>query len=132
MFFYCKAIRVKEVVDGLSNTIFAGEVYDGNLGEQNMRFCTATRHCGLRSTVNPINTPPGEGIASTAGTYPQNGAFCSRHRGGANFLFGDGRVVFLKDNIDLEVYQALSTRDWRIRYQRLDKYREPSVGNLDL
>jgi prepilin-type N-terminal cleavage/methylation domain-containing protein/prepilin-type processing-associated H-X9-DG protein len=110
MFMYCTAIRAKEVRDGLSNTIFLGEVYDGHLIMVNNVWVQGTRHSELRSTVNPINTPPGQGICDTAGDYDQNGAFASRHRGGANFLFGDGRVEFVNENIDLETYQALSTR----------------------
>jgi prepilin-type processing-associated H-X9-DG protein len=62
---------------------------------------------------------------------PQNSAFGSRHRGGVNFAFGDGHVVFLKENLDMEIYQALSTRDWRICYLKENHYCEPAVGNLD-
>jgi prepilin-type processing-associated H-X9-DG protein len=40
--------------------------------------------------------------------------FRSRHPGGANFLFADGSVHFLKETIDLKgVYWALSTRNGR-------------------
>jgi prepilin-type N-terminal cleavage/methylation domain-containing protein/prepilin-type processing-associated H-X9-DG protein len=113
MFMYCTAIRAREVGDGLSNTIFLGETYDGHLIMVNNVWVQATRHSELRSTVNPINTPPGKGICDTAGGYDQNGAFASRHRGGANFLFGDGRVEFLNENIDINVYRALSTRNNR-------------------
>ncbi|QDV49350.1 DUF1559 domain-containing protein [Gimesia fumaroli] len=35
--------------------------------------------------------------------------FRSQHVGGAHFLYGDGSVHFISENIDLGVYQALST-----------------------
>lgn len=41
---------------------------------------------------------------------PHNAAnFRSDHEGGGQFLFGDGSVHFLSENIDLEVYRRLST-----------------------
>jgi prepilin-type processing-associated H-X9-DG protein len=66
----------------------------------------------LRTTLNAVNTLPGEGITSDL-YYPpakQNGAFGSRHAGGSQFLFGDGRVTFVSENIDRVSYNALATR----------------------
>ena len=34
----------------------------------------------------------------------------SRHAGGVNLLMGDGSVRFLRNNVDLKVWQALNTR----------------------
>jgi len=35
--------------------------------------------------------------------------FRSEHPGGANFVFGDGSVHFLSDDIDTVVYRAIAT-----------------------
>jgi prepilin-type processing-associated H-X9-DG protein len=37
-------------------------------------------------------------------------SFGSWHPSGAHFLMGDGSVHWLSENMDLRVYQALSTR----------------------
>jgi len=37
--------------------------------------------------------------------------FRSKHPGGANFLFGDGSVKFIKQTVDKNTYRALGTRD---------------------
>jgi prepilin-type processing-associated H-X9-DG protein len=42
--------------------------------------------------------------------YFANGAFASRHPGGANFVFADGHVGFVSEDIDLATYRAFSTR----------------------
>ena len=36
--------------------------------------------------------------------------FSSQHTGGANFVFADGHVDFLKNSINYPVYKSLSTR----------------------
>ena len=38
------------------------------------------------------------------------GGFSSNHPGGANFLFGDGSVRFLKQTINTTVYRNLANR----------------------
>ena len=36
----------------------------------------------------------------------------SLHPGGANFLFADGSVKFLKESINIQTYRSLGTRAW--------------------
>jgi prepilin-type N-terminal cleavage/methylation domain-containing protein/prepilin-type processing-associated H-X9-DG protein len=61
---------------------------------------------------NPFGTPQygnAPGWINTCQNLGQFG-FRSNHPGGANFLFGDGSVHFLKDTINLPTYRALATR----------------------
>jgi len=62
---------------------------------------------GVNDFRNAILNPSTGNPAFTAlGQY----GFRSQHPGGANFLFGDGSVKFLKDTINLTVYLSLGTR----------------------
>jgi prepilin-type N-terminal cleavage/methylation domain-containing protein/prepilin-type processing-associated H-X9-DG protein len=107
MFVYRNTRRMADITDGTSNTIAVGEVFDGHLSNNPNVWSVAGRHIHcLRSTENPINTLPGTGILY-AGT--NNGAFMSRHTGGANFTLADGSVRFLTQNMDITQYRNIST-----------------------
>ncbi len=112
VFHYRACYRSANIRDGLSNTMFVGEVIETQGPHSLNMWTVAFRHFScLRSTDNPLNTPPGEGVCDTS--WPPhrfNGAFASRHPGGALFAFGDGHVTFVSEGIDLETYRALSTR----------------------
>lgn len=111
LFMYNRKVPKNDVLDGLSNTLALGEVYDGHInGWGNCWFQAARHEHSLRSTVNPINTPVGAPISTSPYGIALNGAMGSRHPDGANFAFADGHVVFLKDSISLTVYRAISTR----------------------
>ncbi len=110
-FMYRSKIRFKDLEDGLSNTIFAGEVVEAHEEKSSNRWLVGSRHqdC-LRSTENPINTKPGTGVVLDLYGYKTNGAFGSKHPLGANFLYGDGSVGYMAQNLDLKIYRALATR----------------------
>lgn len=111
VFVYKYAILRSAVTDGMSNTMYVGEIIDAHTDRSYNIWTQAGRHesC-LRSTENPLNTKPGTGITTSPYGIPLNGAFASKHPAGANFLFGDGHVAFLSENIALTTYRALSTR----------------------
>jgi prepilin-type N-terminal cleavage/methylation domain-containing protein/prepilin-type processing-associated H-X9-DG protein len=110
-FMYLRCIRLAEVTDGLSNTMFVGETIEAHTTQSSNRWLIGSRHTdSLRSAENPLNTKPGTGIVLDAYGYKVNGAFASRHPTGAMFGFGDGHVQFLNDNISLPIYRALATR----------------------
>jgi prepilin-type processing-associated H-X9-DG protein len=123
MFCYRTVYRRSDVRDGMSNTMFVGETVEGHVRESANVWTIGARHLhSMRSTDNPLNTWPGDGVFVRVGGgggtgddqplygYRANGAFTSQHPGGAAFGFGDGHVEYLSENIDLFTYRALSTR----------------------
>ena len=106
MFVYVTSRRAKHLTDGLSNTLMMGEVLLADTWESSNTWSYARAHAdSLRTTLNPLNTWPGSGIVREQ----RNGAFGSWHPLGGIFAFADGHLQFLSDDIDLAVYQALST-----------------------
>lgn len=104
-FVYARHRKPMDIRDGLSNTIFAGEVRAAETWESSNIWTYGRVHADtLRTTLNPINTLPGQGIVRNR----RNGAFGSQHPGGASFAFGDGHVRFISDSIDIELYRAAS------------------------
>ena len=113
-------LGVRDVSDGPSNTIFVGEILpacnDHRGGGWVYFNHMANAHA---STVVPINTmntcetPLREVTNSTC--IPMNNwnwswGFRSMHTGGAQFLFVDGSVHFLSENMNHETYQRLGGR----------------------
>jgi len=123
MFVYARAFPIRQVVDGMSKTIFVGETRNGHLAESSSIYSNGNRCNLMRSTYLPMNTPTGQGApaAIVRNESPdQDGpqydnvtscTFASPHPGGGNFLFGDGHVEFLIESIGDDLYQALSTRN---------------------
>jgi prepilin-type processing-associated H-X9-DG protein len=131
VFFLNSRVRLEDVPDGLSHTVFVGEVTRAHpLG-----WFSGTR-ATLRNTGHQINRvdPSLLGIPKVApillgndqdpeviedqietGMIPVSptfvGGFGSQHsRDGANFTFGDGSVRFLRAAMDLTVYRRLGHR----------------------
>ena len=104
------------VTDGTSNTIFVGEGLPAEDPNSEMWGFT-----GVASGVTiPLNWKTTRSDCNDSQAYNTTDWGCrfaysargfkSRHPGGANFLFADGSVHFLKNSINRATYAALGSR----------------------
>jgi prepilin-type N-terminal cleavage/methylation domain-containing protein len=105
VFFHNSRIGFKHIVDGLSKTFVVGE---------------RSSHLGSSTWVGVV--PEGEESMARivgSGDLPPNPAnldsghlddFSSAHPSGTHFLYADGAVNLIGDEIDPEVYRAMCTR----------------------
>jgi prepilin-type N-terminal cleavage/methylation domain-containing protein/prepilin-type processing-associated H-X9-DG protein len=125
---YLGSVKLGDITDGTSNTLFFGEVvqgqdkpgsgtYDlrgfihwweaavieGSLLPNTSQFdqMQSASYCTYPFMTNPPCT------ASSANAYAH--AARSRHPGGVNVSLGDGSVRFIKNSISITTWQALST-----------------------
>jgi prepilin-type N-terminal cleavage/methylation domain-containing protein/prepilin-type processing-associated H-X9-DG protein len=110
---YLLARRVKDITDGLSKTIIIGETVENHTQNGRNTWTNGVRYQdSMRTTGCPMNTTPNGSCAAAFDYYSpvkNNADFGSKHPGGAAFVYVDGHVTFLSDNINLTAYRALST-----------------------
>ena len=105
MFHHNSKVRIADVIDGTSNTFMVGE----RRTDEDMSWYSTW-----------VGSVPGgeEHLARILGVvdHPPNDDalhfedFSSYDPGGVQFVFGDGRVKFVSENIDEALYQALATK----------------------
>jgi len=107
VFFRNSRIRYEDVTDGLSQTLFVGEVADPS----SLGWLSGSR-ASLRNTGHAINDPSGISNEVNGGSAPPGfvGGFGSSHGPGANVTMGDGSVQFLRNSIDPMVLRLLGNR----------------------
>jgi prepilin-type N-terminal cleavage/methylation domain-containing protein/prepilin-type processing-associated H-X9-DG protein len=108
---------ISSVTDGLSNTVFVGEGLPDE--DANNEFYGFTG--GAAGTTIPINWKTNQRDTACIQNWGSTNWNCrfsyaargfkSRHPGGANFLFADGSVKFLKSTINRVTYAAIGSRN---------------------
>ena len=102
---------IRDVSDGLSHTLLVSEYVRNDNDPHKARhppYCPNLQ-CYMGkfwASENVITT----GYGINAGTDYLKSAIQSLHPGGANFLFGDGHVAMLSEDIDQGLLESLTTR----------------------
>jgi len=119
-------IRIKDITDGTSHTVFFGEqtpmhsdstwvgIVPGSLTCPSANFPLAD--CDAAAAQINVHSGPGHPEDGPPVIHPPNAPFgyvdemFSEHPGGANVLMGDGSVRFVTDLINQLVWSAMATR----------------------
>jgi len=112
IFMYRRLFKSKQILDGLSRTMFLGEIRRTDFPDWSASraiWSYGERGQTMRATEVAMNVPTAQFYDPT--DLNEDCGFGSYHAGGAQFAFGDGRVEFLSEDMDLTVYRAISTRE---------------------
>lgn len=107
-------IRFAEITDGLSKTIFFGEIRPECSHSAQSGWPHTLNGQGHSTTLVPLNWDSCQEEATDGCHYPGNWStelgFRSVHPGGVNFLLGDGAVRYFPDEIDYQTLQYLGAK----------------------
>jgi prepilin-type N-terminal cleavage/methylation domain-containing protein/prepilin-type processing-associated H-X9-DG protein len=121
LFFRNHSITIAQITDGTSQTFAAGErsqnlsraTWTGAVTNAAVPLVALQAEAGLDpeggGALVLSHTGEGHGPNSPSG-LAHGDQYWSLHAGGANFLFADGGVRFIKELIGFKIFQALATR----------------------
>jgi prepilin-type N-terminal cleavage/methylation domain-containing protein/prepilin-type processing-associated H-X9-DG protein len=107
--------KLSQITDGLSKTIFFGEVRPGCSEHVSSGWAYTNNGNGYCTTLIPINydscTQNATDLCKSPCNWNTEVGFRSAHSGGAQFLLGDGSVHFVLDSIEHQIYQYLGAKN---------------------
>jgi prepilin-type N-terminal cleavage/methylation domain-containing protein len=106
-----RLIRLTDVIDGLTNTLMLGEISVNLPPGQTNQYRTWIRGNNAGSGTTKNVTYPMNSTFYNGSTNFNHISFGSHHAGGCNFTLGDGSVRFVRQTIDLALYQVLASID---------------------
>jgi prepilin-type N-terminal cleavage/methylation domain-containing protein/prepilin-type processing-associated H-X9-DG protein len=128
VFFRNSRIRIKDIPDGTSHTVFAGEQTPFHSDSTWVGIVPGSQTCPNYANFSPgipcdaaapqinVHSGPGGADEGLVIIHPPNSPLgfvdemVSQHPGGANVLFGDGDVQFISELINPQVWAAMATR----------------------
>tara|TARA_R110002111_G_scaffold18931_2_gene46224 strand:- start:45120 stop:46070 length:951 start_codon:yes stop_codon:yes gene_type:complete len=129
--------RIRDIIDGTSTTIAIGEILKGDFDVNTLNDNYIVSSGDSSNVDNCLSDPPNASDMGNVwlGGHPQNNMFStnrvpndprldcrgpnngctnyaarSAHTGGAHLLMCDGSVHFISENISIQVFQALGTK----------------------
>ena len=102
VFYLNGLVRMRNMKDGTANTFLVGEAV-GEADNSNTYWGGWDNLSGLATCELPLNS-------NVTLNLPSSHSWDSRHQGGVQFAMGDGRVIFISENIDFNASGADSTQ----------------------
>jgi prepilin-type N-terminal cleavage/methylation domain-containing protein/prepilin-type processing-associated H-X9-DG protein len=119
IFFRNRSVRIAEITDGTSQTLMAGEkhqilaraTWTGAVTRAAVPITFLQAESGLSPEGGDALVVSHTGELDGPNSQPAHAdQFWAQHPGGAQFLFADGSVRFIKEKRPLAIFQALATR----------------------
>jgi prepilin-type N-terminal cleavage/methylation domain-containing protein/prepilin-type processing-associated H-X9-DG protein len=121
-----RPVRVADVADGTSNTLFVGEVTGSSPGSKQGWFWAEYNMVSTYYGINGPGSIPGDGKFTRTGSD----CFSSYHPGGCQFVMVDGSVTFVSQNINQKLLTALTTRNGASRHSTGTPDQVPVAGGV--
>lgn len=104
---HLKETKIRDFTDGTSNTYMFGESDFSPRGSVSGDYGSVWAYGYFYAWGTSYRKLNFRDYVDGGATY---GSFRSQHTGGAHFAMADGSVMFMSENIDYGIYQALATR----------------------